>query len=106
MQKFKGKIAALNDVLTGFGTVKNPVLSAEEFNDIVEKEVGVPIKRDDEIIGYFTKFWFAAENGVEYLFGEGFAHENIDIEKEPILRGFEFLPDGEIEKVDIDNDNG
>lgn len=100
MQKIKGKIAKLDDVLSGFGTLKDTVLTEEAFanyldNDIAWQEITTEQDGERVVIGYFKHFWIEEVDGTKYLFGEGFVYDDIDFNDLIMNGSLKFAPDKE-----------
>lgn len=95
MQKIKGKIAKLDDVLSGFGALKDTVLTEEAFasylnDDIAWQEITTEQDGERVVIGYFKHFWIEEVDGTKYLFGEGFVYDDIDFKNVNTIKNFKF----------------
>lgn len=96
MQKFKGRIASLGDVISGFGSISDTVLSEEAFVDYITDNPAwqtITMEIDGEIkpIGYFNKFWLEEIDGVKYVFGEGFIYDEIEFEESILSKNFQLI---------------
>lgn len=100
MQKIKGKIAKLDDVLSGFGVLQDRVLTEEAFASYLDNDIAwheITMGQDDErvVIGYFKHFWIEEVNGTKYLFGEGLVYDDIDFNDLIMNGSLKFSPDKE-----------
>lgn len=100
MQKFNGKIARLEDVMTGFGAISNTVLTEEAFvNYLIDNPAWQTITQEvdgvSKPVGYFNKFWIEEIDGATYVFGEGFIYDDVDFKSLTLSNNFHLLNDKE-----------